>query len=400
MPLKINHNLINPQTAQQLVEICPFSAIGYQDGKLDINSACRMCKICVRKGPKGAIEFVPEAAPTGVDKSAWRGIAVYADHEDGHIHPVTFELIGKARQLAQVTGHPVLAVLIGHGLSQQAQTLLRYGVDQVHVYDDPALQHFLIDPYTNVLEDFINEIKPSSVLVGATSLGRSLAPRIAARFRTGLTADCTALEMKSDTDLVQIRPAFGGNIMAQIVTPNSRPQFCTVRYKVFSAPAQTDTPGGEVIVHPVAGERVKTDTTLLSVTPKPQQSDISEAEILVAVGRGIKNKADLDLAKQLADALGARMACTRPLVENGWFDAKSQIGLSGRTVKPRLIVTLGIHGAVQFTAGMRSADCIIAVDQDAQAPIFDVAHYGVVGDIYEVIPALIARIKEGEGYVA
>ena len=190
--LKINQNLVTPENAEALIKICPFGAISYADGKLDISAACKMCKMCVRKGPKGVIEYVEETAPEGIDKSLWRGVCVYVDHAGGKIHRVTYELIGKARELAAVTGHPVYALMMGADIGDSAQKLLHYGVDKVFVYDNEALRDFRIEPYTATFYDFIEKIKPSSILVGATNLGRQLAPRVAARCRTGLppTAPC------------------------------------------------------------------------------------------------------------------------------------------------------------------------------------------------------------------
>lgn len=393
--LKINQEKITAENAEELIKICPFSAITYENGKLDIGAGCKMCRMCVNKGPRGAVEFIREEAPS-VDKSQWKGVAVFVEHDEGKIHPVTLELIGKARELAKVTGQPVYALFIGSDIAEPAKKLLFYGVDEVFAYDYPALKHFLILPYANVFTDFINRVKPSSVLVGATHLGRSLAPRVAARFRTGLTADCTFLDMKENTDLVQIRPAFGGNIMAQIITPRSRPQFCTVRYKIFSAPQKMDTPRGRVTNMEIAPEQLAGSMQVLDIIRRPKDIDISEAEVIVAVGRGVKARADLSLAEELASLLGAQMACTRPLIEAGWFDAKHQIGLSGRTVKAKLIITLGISGSVQFAAGMRNSDCIVAVNRDKNASVFDVAHYGFVGDLYEIVPLLIQQIKEAK----
>ena len=388
--LVINHNLVTPEKAEALVSICPFSAISYEDGKLDISSACKVCKMCVRKG-QGLVDFVEEKEET--DKSLWRGICVYVDCSYGKIHRVTFELIGKAKELARVTGHPVYALVIGHNTASCTQQLRHYGVDKIFAYDHPELADFRIEPYTAAFCDFIEKEKPSSILVGATDLGRQLAPRVAACCRTGLTADCTVLEMKENTDLVQIRPAFGGNIMAQIVTPHTRPQFCTVRYKVFPEPKPTESPAGEVVAMEVTDKMVQTGVKVLHTVEKPKDIDISEAEVIVAVGRGASSAGMLEQAKELADLLGGVVACTRPLVESNVFDAKHQIGLSGRTVKPKLIITLGISGAVQFAAGMKSSDCVVAINTDAAAPIFDVAHYCVVGDATLIVPKLIDRIK-------
>lgn len=388
--LVIKEALVTPEKAAKLIELCPFGAISYEGEKLDISSACKMCKMCVRKGD-GLVEFVEDVKE--IDKSEWKGICVYADFSGGKLHPVTFELIGKARELAKVTAHPVYALLIGDNTDTAAKELLKYGVDKVFTYDHPELRDFRIEPYTAAFDDFIEKHKPSSVLVGATNLGRQLAPRIAARRKTGLTADCTVLEMKENTDLVQIRPAFGGNIMAQIITPNTRPQFCTARYKVFTAPEKTENPTGEIIKLTVTEKMLSSDIEVINTSLKPTDIDISEADIIVAVGRGAGSDAMRAAAAELAGLLGGVVACTRPMVESNIYDAKHQIGLSGRTVKPKLIICLGISGAVQFAAGMKSSDMIIAVNSDKNAPIFDVAHYCVVGDLTEILPKWIENIK-------
>ncbi|MBQ8836315.1 MAG: FAD-binding protein [Clostridia bacterium] len=393
--LKINQGLVNADNAKELVKICPFGAISYDGAKLDVSSACKMCKICVKKGPAGVMEYVEEEEPKEtVDKSLWKGICVYVDHEGENIHRVTYELIGKAKELAAVIKHPVYALIIGKDAAKSAKKLLRYGVDKVYVYEDEALCDFRIEPYTAAFCDFIDKVKPSSIMVGATNLGRQLAPRVAARCRAGLTADCTVLEMKENTDLVQIRPAFGGNIMAQIISPSNRPQFCTVRYKVFAEPKPSDTESGEIVLMNIAKDALASGIEILAKTEKPRDIDISEADIIVAVGRGAKSEQSRAMAKELCDVLGGVMACTRPLVEENVMDAKHQIGLSGRTVKPKLIICLGISGAVQFAAGMKSSDCIIAINSDKNAPIFDVAHYGIVGDVNEIVPMLLEKIKE------
>lgn len=391
--LVINNDRLTPEKAENIIKVCPFGAISYVDNKLDISSACKICKICVRRG-EGVIEFIEDEIT--LDKSLWKGICVYADCAAGKIHRVTYELIGKAHELAKVTGHPVYALLIGSGTQENAQTLLSYGVDKVFVYDNPEFKDFRIEPYTAAFCDFIEKYKPSSVLVGATNLGRQLAPRVAARRRAGLTADCTVLEMKENTDLVQIRPAFGGNIMAQIISPNTRPQFCTARYKVFNEPKPVDNPTGEIVKMETTPDMLASAIEVLSSTVKPTDIDISEADIIVAIGRGAANESMRESAKELADLLGGVVACTRPLAEENIFDAKHQIGLSGRTVKPKLIICLGISGAVQFTAGMKSSDCIIAINTDANAPIFDVAHYCVVGDVSKIVPKWIEIIKEAQ----
>ena len=390
--LVINQNIVTDALAEKLVKVCPFGAILYEDGKLSISSACKMCKLCVRNG-EGAVSFEEDAAPT-VDKSLWRGVCVYADCTGGELHRVTYELCGKAKELAAVTGHPVYALLIGNNIEACAQKLLHYGADKIFVYDNEAYDGFRIEPYAAAFYDFIEQVKPSSILVGATDLGRQLAPRVAARCRAGLTADCTVLQMKENTDLVQIRPAFGGNIMAQIISPNTRPQFCTVRYKVFSEPAPTEEPSGEIVAMEAEAGKLLSKIRILQTSDKPKSVDISESDVIVAVGRGAQSEEMRAQATELAGLLGGTVACTRPLAEANLFDAKRQIGLSGRTVKPRLIICIGVSGAVQFAAGMKSSDCIVAINTDRSAPIFDVAHYCVVGDATEIVPQLIAKIKE------
>ena len=390
--LIVNQNMVSPLVAEAIIQMCPFGAISYQNGCLDISSACKLCKMCVRKGG-GVITYEEDAKE--IDKSRWKGICVYADHSEGKLHRVTLELCGKAKELAAVIGHPVYALIIGSNVGDCARELLRYGVDKVFVYDHQAFEQFRIEPYSAAFCDFIDKYKPSSVLVGATNLGRQLAPRVAARCRTGLTADCTVLEMKENTDLVQIRPAFGGNIMAQIVTPYSRPQFCTVRYKVFREPEPVEKPSGEIVPMEISVDMLLSNIQVHNAIPKPKDVDISEADVIVAVGRGVSSETAMENARELARLLGGVMACTRPLAESGAMDAKHQIGLSGRTVKPKLIITLGISGAIQFVAGMKASDCIIAINKDENAPVFDVAHYCVVGDVNEILPKVIAKIKEG-----
>lgn len=382
---------------QELVKICPFGAMEEKDGKLTINAACKMCRLCVKKGPKGAVEYVDDTVKPSVNKEEWKGIVVYVDHVDGKIHPVTFELLGKAKELAAITGHPVYALFMGKHITEQSRELLHYGADKVFVYEEEELARFKIEPYTAVFEDFIGKIKPSSILVGATTVGRQLAPRVAARMKTGLTADCTILEMNEDTDLSQIRPAFGGNIMAHIKTPNHRPQMATVRYKIMNAPKRQEEAEGEIVSCAIAKEKLGSHVEVLDIVQKEKEQFIENADVLVVAGRGVKKPEDLANLQKLADLLGGQLACTRPVAEAGWLPAKCQIGLSGRTVRPKLIITCGVSGAVQFTAGMNHAENIFAINSDPKAPIFKTAHYCLVGDLYEILPQLIQKIEAKKG---
>ena len=386
----VNQNKID--NIEEVLELCPFGALEEIDGKVEINAACKMCKMCVKKGPEGAFEF-EEDEKVVINKDEWKGITVYVEHSDGEIHPVTYELIGKARELAAKINHPVYCVFVGNNIKDKCSPLLSYGVDEVFVYDDEELDKFRIEPYTAAVENYISKIKPTIMLFGGTTIGRSLAPRLAARFRTGLTADCTILDIQENTDLDQIRPAFGGNIMAHINTPNHRPQFATVRYKIFNAPEKVENPNGKITICEIEKNKLQSNIKVLETKIKNKVIGIEDAEVVVVVSRAFKKSEDIEMAEKLADLLGAQIGGTRPTIEAGWVDPRKQIGLSGRTVKPKLIITCGVSGAVQFVAGMKGSDYIIAINQDENAPIFDVAHLALIGDIYEIIPMLIEKIE-------
>lgn len=374
-------------------EACPFGAIDMVDGAPDMNAACKVCGICVKACPSQAIVKL-ETKVDSVDKSKWNGILVFAEQSQGHLHPVCLELIGKAHELAKGTAFEVNAVLLGENVGGCAEELRHYGVSKVYMYDSPELSFFRADAFAACVEDAIKQMKPAVVLTGATALGRSLAPRLSTRFHTGLTADCTMLQLKENTDLVQIRPAFGGNIMAQIVTPNTRPQFATVRYKVMNAPEREKEAKGEVITRPLPKGVAQSPVKHVSTAPVPKAANISDADIIVVGGRGLQKESDLNMIKELAALLGGEYAVSRPLVEKGWETNLRQIGLSGRTVRPKLIITCGVSGAIQFTACMSNSDHIIAINKDPEAPIFKVAHVAIVGDLYKIVPELIETLKK------
>ena len=374
------------------ISSCPFNALEMVDGKVEVNANCKVCKICINQCPVNAITF-EEVTDSVVDKDAYRDILVFVEHEGGKIHPVTLELIGKAREMAAVINQEVNCIFIGSNIHHEAQLLLEYGVARVFVYDNQALEHFRVDNYANMFADCINKAFPVCVLVGATAVGRSLAPRVATRFKAGLTADCTVLEMRENTDLVQIRPAFGGDIMAQILTTHTRPQFATVRYQVMDMAHKVENPHGELIVCEVDAEKIKSDIEIQAVSAKEAQLDISAAERIVVAGNGVKDEFGYQLVCELAKALDASIAVTRPLMEKGFADYLHQIGLSGRTVKPKLIICCGVSGSIQFTSGMKNSEVIMAINNDPEAPIFKIAHHAMVGDLFEIIPELLQKIK-------
>ena len=372
---------------------CPFGALELENGVARMNSACKSCGSCIKACPQNAIIKL-ETRTVSVDKSKWRDILVFCEVSAGRLHPVSPELIGKALELAAPLNYSVNAVIVGSGIKELADELLHYGVNKVYAYDAPDLGYFRADAYAACVEDIIKHTRPSVVLVGSTLIGRSLAPRLATRFHTGLTADCTKLELRENSDLVQIRPAFGGNIMAQIITANTRPQFATVRYKVMDAPKRLSEAAGEIISRKTPEGVRDSRITLISSQAVPPKKSISDAEVLVVGGRGLNKSADLEMVKELARLLGGDWAVSRPLVEKGWAGNERQIGLSGRTVRPKLIITCGVSGAIQFTSCMNGSEHIVAINTDREAPIFKVAHVAVIGDLYEIVPALISRLKE------
>ena len=371
---------------------CPFGALQIEKHGITVNEKCRMCSVCVKSCPHQAVHF--EQAARSFDKEKWKGILVYAEQENGTIHPVVYELIGEARKLAAEVGYDVNCVLVGGpGTAENAEKLLPYGVKEVFIYEHPGFEGFKADCYADAVADCISAVSPSCVLIGATACGRSLAPRLSTRFHTGLTADCTELQMKENTDLVQIRPAFGGNIMAQILISNSRPQFATVRYKVMDKAQKVPYPTGRTVRREITDLMVRSGIRVLQRAPISRAKSIEEEEVLVVAGRGVKTAKDVEMVRELAVLLGGQLCFTRPMVEGGFGDAAHQIGLSGRTVKPKLIITCGVSGAVQFTACMNTAQTIIAVNTDPDAQIFRIAHYRIVDDLYKIIPDLTARIK-------
>lgn len=391
----LNFNAARCDLCGECIEKCPFQALTMEASGVKVDETCRMCGVCIKACPQKAIRFEQKAGT--VDKSKWKDILIYAEQEEDDIHPVTYELIGEARKLAQNMNYHVNCILLGGpGSGENAKKLISFGLHHVYVYEHEGLSAFRADSYTDAFADCIASTRPSVVLIGATALGRSLAPRLSTRFHTGLTADCTALEMRENSDLVQIRPAFGGNIMAQILIGQSRPQFATVRYKVMDRAEKTEHPTGNIIHCEVTDAMVRSRIDVTGRSVIKQNKSIEEEEVLVVAGRGVKNEKDLAMVRELADLLGGQLCFTRPMVEAGYGDSAHQIGLSGRTVKPKLMITCGVSGAIQFTSCMNASECIVAINSDPVALIFGVANYCITDDLSEVVPSLIAQIRAGK----
>ena len=328
------------------------------------------------------------------DINQYKDIWVFAEQRQGKITPVVIELLGEGRKLADTKGIKLNAILLGKDVNGLAEELIAYGAETVYVADDPLLENFTTDGYTKVIVDAVNEIKPEIVLIGATNIGRDLAPRIASRLNTGLTADCTKLEIDpEDGKIKQTRPAFGGNIMATIIYPDARPQMSTVRPGVMDKAVRNDDNKGNIV--PLKYDIKESDirTKIIEIVKHAvEKVSLTDANIIVSGGLGLQNADGFKLIEELADKLGGVVGSSRAAVDAGWIDKSHQVGQTGTTVKPNLYIACGISGAIQHLAGMKESSIIVAINKDPDAPIFSVADYGIVGDLYKVIPEIISEI--------
>jgi len=378
------------------LQSCPYDAIVMKEEKAEITELCQLCRACLSVCPEGAISEVREASDAK-ETAQGRGVWVFAEQRDGKVAGVSFELLGAGRGLAEKLGTELVAVLFG-GTDHDAKELIGWGADKVFHCDDPLLSTFNDEPYAALLSKLIEEQRPEIVLTGATPIGRSFFPRVAAKLRAGLTADCTSLEIDEETkNLLQIRPAFGGNIMATIFCPHARPQMATVRPRVMKRGAYDASKNGEIIKISAKGiaSRTKVVETVKEVSELA--INLQDANIIVAGGRGMGGEKGFQLLYELADALGASVAASRAAVDEGWVPYRHQVGQTGKTVSPKLYIACGISGAVQHLVGMQSSDVIIAINKNPEAPIFSVATYGIVGDAQEILPMLTRKIKEAKG---
>lgn len=372
---------------------CPYDAIEMKDGKAHISERCTSCGACMEVCRKEAIltDAQPKVIPDFSDHS---GVWVFAEQRGGKLNRVSVELLGKAQELAKELNQSVAAVLIGDRVSGLAKTLTEFGADTVYLAESPLLKEYRTEAYALVFEELVSAYKPDILLMGATHIGRDLAPRVSRRVGSGLTADCTELTIDpGERILLQTRPAFGGNVMATIANRYSRPQMATVRPGVMEV---IPSPGkkGEVVIHSTALTSQQIRTTVLEMVKEQKtEADLSQAKVIVAGGRGVSDAAGFALLGEMAAALGAELAGTRVAFENGWIPASRQVGQTGVTVRPDLYIACGVSGAIQHRAGMMEAKYIVAINKDPYAPIFKVADWGIVGDLFDVVPKLTKELQ-------
>ena len=378
------------------LDVCSFDSIEVKNNQAIIYDGCTLCGACADACPFDAV-VIEKEKDESIDLSMYKDIWVYGELEDGKPAPVVYELIGEGRKLADKLGEELCVTLIGNNLSKEANKLIDYKVDKVYLVNKEELTSYNDEYYSAVLTDLIESYKPSIILLGATTIGRSLGPRVAARVQTGLTADCTSLDIDKETnDLLQKRPAFGGNIMATIICQNHRPQMATVRPGVMEPMQKNNKYDGKIIEHNMDLSKVENRTKIIKTVKEiKDRVNISDADIIVSGGRGVGSADDFEIIEKLADTLGGAVGASRAAVDNDWISHDHQVGQTGTTVSPRIYIACGISGAVQHLVGMENSDIIIAINKDPEAPIFKHATYGLVGDLFEIIPLLIEQLKEG-----
>lgn len=382
------------------VSNCPFGALAFEDGQLVSSALCTLCGACVNICRFQALHIERKQA-SKEELAQYRGVYIWVELEEGESEckprKVALELLGKGRSLADRLGEKLTAVVMTDSQVDDWKWLGQYGADDVLLCRHNLLKTYSTDGFTSVMCAVISAKKPAVVLYGATPHGRDFAPRVAARLRLGLTADCTGLEIDEDRQLVQTRPAFGGNIMASIVTPFNRPQTATVRPNVFSALNPDPNRLAQVENFPVTLNRIAIRTRVIEHNYLANDNEVSieDARVIVAGGRGVQKAANLDLLRELAGQLGGVLAGTRTIVEQGWIPHTLQVGQSGTTVGPELYIAVGISGAIQHVVGMTSSKTVIAINKEPEAAIFKVADLGVVGDALEILPILNCLIKNG-----
>ncbi|MCD6327168.1 FAD-binding protein [bacterium] len=378
------------------VDSCPVSAISIDDCLAVISDACNDCGACISVCPVEALSFPREGALQEMPIEKYSDVWIFCEEEHHKIAHVTFELLGKGRELADRLGCRLCAVLFGHEVSDLVSPLYRFGAERVYMVDDERLHSYTTAPFARAFTSLVRTHKPEIVLIGATTRGRDLAGAVATILETGLTADCTGLDIAEDgKNLVQTRPAFGGNIMARIMCMKRRPQMSTVRPKVMIMSQPDESRQGELVQEKLVIKESEILTKVVEYIKDDKGSvNLADADIIVSGGRGLGKPENFSLIRELADALGGVVGASRAAVDAGWIPYQHQVGQTGRTVRPKLYIACGISGAIQHLAGMRTSDVIVAVNRDPEAPILKIATYGIVGDLLKVVPELTRKLKE------
>ena len=394
--------LINNDTCtgcESCIPACPFGALSMKEGIAVVDEKCTFCGACVDVCPVSAITLEKEEKAVTIDPGAYKNVWVFIEHEHGKVSTVSFELLGEGRKLADALGCHLCGMVFGNEVEGFIKEAIAYGAETVYVTESPILEQYRADPYACAAVNLIRKYKPEIVLFGATTQGRDFAGTVATTLEVGLTADCTGLDIDPETKyLRQTRPAFGGNIMATILDyPNYRPQMSTVRPKVFAMPQRDDSRKGEVIREPLPMTEEQVRTKVLEFIKGAEAVNLVDAEIIVSGGRGVGNAENFKVIRELAEVLGAAVGASRATVDAGWISYEHQVGQTGRTVRPKIYIASGISGAIQHLAGMRTSDIIVAINKDPEAPIFKIATYGVVGDLFTVVPMLAQEFKKRLG---
>ena len=361
--------------------------------KVVINENCTLCNACVEGCPEEALKLEADFSAHTEGFEQYKGVWIFAEQKRGKMAGVTYELLGEGRKLADAVNEDLSAILLGSNMQEAARELLHYGADQVYYMDSPELDYYDVDLYSECVAQMIREQRPNMMLTGATAVGRAFIPKVAVKIKTGLTADCTGLDIEPETNfLLQTRPTFGGNLMATIRCERFRPQMATARPKVFQPAERRDAAAGKVIEveYPTPAPERKS-TLLRSVDDLVATINISEADIIVSGGRGLSGPENFKYIEDLAKALGGAVGASRAAVDSDWIPYHHQVGQTGKTVCPKIYIAVGISGAVQHLAGMSSSKCIIAINKDPDAPIFNMANYGIIGDFKEIVPVMIRR---------
>jgi len=380
------------------VDACPFGALSLEGDVVTVNDQCTFCGACVDVCPAEALHIQrPEVAGKS-DLAASHGVWVWVEQFQGQACSISWEMMGQARRLADQLQVPLTACVLGHNIGHIAREAIAYGADRVFLAEDPSLANYRTDPYAAILVGLVRQHRPEIFLLGASARGRDLAGAVATDLHTGLTADCTGLDIDPETRLLrQTRPAFGGNIMATIICPKYRPQMATVRHRVFEVPPADSTRRGEIIPVSTVIPESAIASQVADFVLEAGQVNLADARIIVTGGRGVGGPEGFAPLRELADTLGGALGASRAAVDAGWIPYAHQVGQTGRTVKPDLYIACGVSGAIQHLAGMQTSRIIVAINKDPEAPIFNVATYGIVGDLFQIVPALTAEFRRRLG---